>query len=207
MKFGIVLITFLIISVVSVHAQYFGAGFSPYTGINSPSGNLAGQSPARFNLQTGASFGTGYGNGSLFSTYIAPSFNQNLSKKFTLTAGAVISNTTFNNTALWNSEGQLTPVSGNLTTFTLYTSGAYQVNERLTVTGSAYKTINPAFNARLNPDQLQMEAQGMSVGFGYKVGENLHIGAEIRMQQGNSNFYNPYVNPFGNSYRSGFYGY
>ncbi len=207
MKFRILVIIFLIISVLSVHAQYFGTGFSPYTGNNSLSGALTRQSPARFNLQTGASFGTGYGSGSLFTTYLTPSFTQNLSKKFTLSAGAVISNTTFNNTALWNSDGWLTPVSGNLTTFTLYTSGAYQVNERLTVSGSAYKTINPAFNARLNPDQLQMEAQGMSFGVGYKVGENLHIGAEIRMQQGNSNFYNPYVNPFGNSYSSGFYGY
>lgn len=198
---------FLIITGLNASAQYFNYGYSPYLGGSGGFSTPTAEAPVQFNLQTGASFSTGFGGGSLFSTYVAPSFSQYLGKKFTLSAGAVINNTTFNNTAMWNQDGQLYPYSGNLTTFTLYTSGSYQVNEKFTLSGSAYKTINPAFNARLNSDQLQMEAQGMSFGVGYKVGENMHIGAEIRMQQGNSNFYNPYSNPFGSPFRSGYYGY
>ncbi len=192
----------------SVSAQYFNYGYSPYLGGGSGlSAPLASNSPVNFNLQTGASFSTGYGGGSLFSTYLAPSFSQNLGKKFTLSAGAVINNTTFNNTAVWNQDGRLTPYSGNLTTFTLYASGSYQLNDRLTLSGSAYKTINPAFNARLNSESLQMEAQGMSFGIGYKVSENVHIGAEIRMQQGGNNYYSPYGSQFGNPYPSTMFGY
>jgi hypothetical protein len=201
------LITFLIFTGLSASAQYFNYGYSPYLGGSGGISTPDITNPVKFNLQTGASFSTGYGGGSLFSTYMAPSFSQNLGKKFTLSAGAVINNTTFNNTAIWNQDGQLNPYSGNLTTFTLYASGSYQVNEKLTLSGSAYKTINPAFNARLNPENLQMEAQGMSFGVGYKVGENMHIGAEIRMQQGGSNLYSPYGRQFGNPYQSGMFGY
>jgi hypothetical protein len=201
-------ITLLIITGFSASAQYFNYGYSPYPGgIGGLSSPMTTTAPVNFNLLTGVSFSTGYGGGSLFSTYLAPSFSQNLGKKFTLSAGAVINNTTFNNTAMWNQDGRLTPYSGNMTTFTLYTSGSYQVNNRLTLSGSAFKTINPAFNARLNPDKLRMDAQGMSFGIGYKVSENVHIGAEIRMQQGGQNLYNPYGNQFGNPYQSGMFGY
>lgn len=201
-------ITIAIFTGFSTSAQYFNYGYSPYLGeSNGLTAPLTTNPPVNFDLQTGASFSTGYGGGSLFSTYLAPSFSQNLGKKFTLSAGAVINNTTFNNTAMWNQDGRLTPYSGNLTTFTLYTSGSYQVNDRLTLSGSAYKTINPAFNARLNSESLRMEAQGMSFGFGYKVSENVHIGAEIRMQQGGRNLYSPYGSQFGNPYQSGMFGY
>lgn len=202
------LLTLLIFAGIIANAQYFNYGYNPYTsgtaGISAP---LASYEPARFNLQTGASFSSGIGGGSLFSSYIAPSFNKDLGKKFTISAGAVISNTTFNNTAVFNQEGQLSPVSGNLTTMTLYTSGSYKVNDKLTLSGSAYKSINPAFNARLNPQSLRMEAQGMSFGIGYKVSENVHIGAEFRMQQGTGNLYSPYGNSFGRPYQSSFYGF
>jgi len=202
------LLSLLIISGISANAQYFNYGYNPYTGsaagLSTP---LATFTPAKFNLQTGASFSSGFGGGSLFNTYLAPSFSQDLGKKFTLSAGAVINNTTFNNTAVFNQDGQLAPVSGNLTTFTLYASGSYKVNDKLTLSGSAFKTINPAFNARLNPENIRMEAQGMSFGIGYQVGENVHIGAEIRMQQGSGNLYSPYGNSFGSPYQSGFYGY
>ena len=163
--------------------------------------------PVQFNLQTGALFNTGIAGGSLFSTYIAPSFNQPLGKKFTLTAGAVVSNTTYRNLFLPDQEGTFNPHSGNMSTFTLYTGGSYQVNDRLTVSGSAYKTINPAFNERLQPDRLRMESQGVSFGLGYKVGDNLHIGGEIRLQQGNNNFYTPMGYPGNGLMNNGFYGF
>ncbi|MBW6489897.1 MAG: hypothetical protein K0B15_01770 [Lentimicrobium sp.] len=202
MKLRYILFLLLIIPAFSAFAQLYSPVISPFYGGGISGSFLDNQQPARFNLQTGAGFSSGFGGGSLFSTYIAPSFNQPLGKKFTLSAGAVIDNTTYSNLPLINSDGQFSKASGNLTTYTLYTRGSYQVNDRLTVSGSAYKTINPAFNSRLNPDNLRMEAQGMSFGAGYRIGDNMHIGAEIRLEQGNSNFYSPYshpASPFGNN--------
>lgn len=201
----------LLISGISAFGQTYPGSydaFGPVQPLPPSMGGHLGLQPVRFNLQTGASFSSGYGGGSMFNTFVAPSFSQPVGKKLTLSAGAVIGNTTFNNTPMINGEGQFSPVSGNLTTFTIFTSGAYQVNDRLTVTGSAYKTINPAFNPRMNPESLRMEAQGMSVGVGYRVGENMHIGAEFRMNQGNGNFYQPYYGiPGSGMMRNGFYGY
>lgn len=165
-----------LISGISAFGQFYPGSPDSYSGAFGPvqtmhpniNSNL-GLQPVRFNLQTGASFNSGFGGGSLFNTFVSPSFSQPIGKKLTLSAGAVIGNTTFNNAPMINGEGQFSPVSGNLTTFTIFTSGAYQLNDRLTVTGSAYKTINPAFNPRMNPENLRMESQGMSVGVGYQL--------------------------------------
>lgn len=190
---------------ISVNAQNSSNIYNPYTDNDSFEVATPTLSPVKFNLMTGAVFSSGTGSGSLFNSYVAPSFSQNLGKKLTLSSGAIISNTTYSNLNLISQDGNFRPYSGNMTNFTVYAVGAYQVNDRLTVNGSAYKTINPAFNARLNADNLQMEAQGMSLGFGYKLSENVHLGAEIRMQQGNSNFCTPFGIPGGNPFYGGLY--
>ena len=151
-------ISLLLILGYSVNAQNSSNLYKPYTDNDSFGASTSTLSPVNFNLMTGAVFSSGIGGGSLFNSYVAPSFSQNLGKKFTLSAGTVISNTTYSNLNLISQDGNFRPYSGNMTNFTVYAAGAYQVNDRLTVNGSAYKTINPAFNARLNSDNLQMEA-------------------------------------------------
>lgn len=196
MKYRII----LFFALLTISPVAFSQLFYPATGLfgqyTFPGSSLFSSNTAeRFSLVSGAGFSTFGRSGSMFDTWVAPSFTQPLSKKFSLSAGAIIGNTTFTGMPVFNHEGNISSFSGNLTTFTLFTSGTYQMNDRLTISGSAYKTINPAFNNRLNPESLRMEAQGVSVGVGYKIGENMHIGAEIRMQQGNSNFYSPFSNP------------
>lgn len=169
---------------------YTGAGM--YNGTGLSAGTTFPVKPVAVNVQTGASFGSmGYG-GNYFQSYLSPSLSMPLNKKLSVSAGLTYSHTTFNNMPMLRSNGEFRNYSGAMNTLTLYTSGAYRVNDRLTYTGSAYKTINPSFNARLNPETLQMEAKGVSFGVDYKLGENTHIGAEIRYQQGNGNLYNPY---------------
>lgn len=200
---NILLITLFLLS-LAVQSQNPGFGFNPYSSPSTYPGMSQSLSPVKFNLQTGATFTSVPGGGSLFNTFMAPSFSQPVTKKLTLTAGAVISHSTYSNLGVINAEGNFAKVSGNTTNMTIYASGAYQVNDKLTLSGSAYKTINPAFNARLSPNQLQMEAQGMSFGIGYKVGENMHIGAEIRMQQGGNNYYSPFGLPGISTFNNGF---
>lgn len=153
--------------------------------------------PVDFHLQTGMSAGTlGFG-GNFLQSYVSPSFAMPLNKKLSISAGVTYSHTTLNNLPLIRTNGEVEKYSGGMNTLTMYTSGLYRVNDKLTVTGSAYKTVNPSFNARLSPQALQLEAKGVSVGVDYKLGENTHIGAEIRMQQRTTNFYNPFNAPNG----------
>lgn len=184
-----ILVSLYILTAFSARAQFLS---HPYSSGLYPGEGRSLISDARFSLMSGASFTGTHNSSSLFSSWVAPSFSQPVGKNFTISAGALISNTTFSNIPSLNSEGALVKTSSNLTTFTLFAAGTYQVNERLTVSGSAFKTINPAFNARLNPENLQMEARGMSFGIGYRMNDHLHIGAEFRYRQNNGNLYDPY---------------
>jgi len=183
---------------VMIMAQEAGGNLSAGAALPEPF------NPVHFNLQTGMNFGASGWGGNYLQSYLAPSFAMPLNKKLTISAGVNYSHTTLNNSPVINSEGAIQNYSGELNSLTMFTSGIYRVNDRLTFSGSAFKTINPAFNARLNPQSLQMEAQGVSFGIGYQVSENMHIGAEIRVQQGNSNIYNPYGSPYGNSFGNPF---
>lgn len=155
--------------------------------------------PINFNFVTGMNFGT-LGNGNYFESFASPSLTMPLNKKFLVSAGVIYSNTQFNEMPMVNSSGQFERYSGGLNTLTIHTSGLYRVNDKLTFTGSAFKTVNPALNTRLNPSSIQMEAQGFSVGVGYKLGENTYIGAEVRYQESNSNVMNPFHDPYYNAY-------
>lgn len=156
--------------------------------------------PLNLQMQTGASFGTlGYG-GNYFQSFLSPALSFPLNKKLSVSAGVTYSHTSFNNMPLLKTNGEIESFSGNMNTLTMFTSGIYRANDKVTLTGSAFSTINPSFNARLNPDAIRMEAKGFSFGVDYKLGENTHIGAEVRFQHGNGNLYNPY-NTFYSPYR------
>jgi long-subunit fatty acid transport protein len=168
-------------------------GQSLYTGFPGKPGFLTGPSDnslIKSNISTGMSFGSVGGIG-FMESFVAPSLSFPINKKFSVTAGVSYSHTRING-LIREDNGNGVKSSAGLNMMTVHATGNYRVNERLTVGGSVYKTINPAFNARLSSEALLYEAQGGSVHIGYQVNDKLHIGAEVRMQQINSNFYNPY---------------
>lgn len=154
--------------------------------------------PMRFYLETGMRFGT-FGQGNFLQSFINPAFSMPLNQKLSISAGVSYSNTKLNNTPLINNTGEIKQHSGEINTLTIHTSGLYKVNDKLTVSGAVYKTVNPALNSRLNPNSINMESQGVAFGLGYQLNESLYIGASVKMQQGNSN-YQHYSSPFRNSF-------
>ncbi len=139
--------------------------------------------PLTTSVTTGVNFGSLY-SGNYFQSFLSPSVGFPVNKKLYLSTGITYSHTNFNNIPVWDDKLTEKRISGDLNTLTLSFSGFYKVNEKLNINGSAFKTINPAFNTRLDPQNIQSEAQGMSVGFDYQLNENTFIGAEIRFQQG-----------------------
>lgn len=93
------------------------------------------------------------------------------------------------------SEGQ----SGMLpmTQMFIYASGNYQVNEKLSVSGSAYKRVidvkNP--NSSVRP-ATSFDYKGVSVGFNYKITNNISFGAQIHVDSPSTN-YNSLFSPYG----------
>src|SRR5512136_914965 len=91
-------------------------------------------------VQAGTWFATssGYGNG--WGTYIAPQLSYSLTTRFRLSGGFTIMNTSYNGYKPYYdfllSSGPA--YHGDVTSAYIYISGQYLVNDRLTVTGTAF---------------------------------------------------------------------
>jgi hypothetical protein len=154
-------------------------------------------------LHTGINVDAGYmlggGIGSPFMT-LSPFVSYPVTNRFGVDVGlsAGYGGLFFPNTTL---EGQ--PKMLPMTQLFIFASGNYKLNEKLTVSGTAFKRIvdvqNP--NNSVNPT-TNYNFQGASVGFNYKISNNFSFGVQLHFNSpsGYSN-YNPYgglrVSPYG----------
>jgi len=151
----------------------------------------------RYGATLGSEFTSIRGYGSALTTIIQPHFTYGLSKRFTIGGGiSIIQTNYFNARPLWSSETS-TAGSGNFTTGIVFVNGQYLVNDRLTISGSAFKqfpiTKDPLPYNPFNPVSSK-GAQGIDFNIGYRLGSNMYIQAGFRYTDG----INPYhYDPFG----------
>jgi hypothetical protein len=143
------------------------------------------------------SFGRGYDS---FGTYIMPEFAFPLTEKFAVKAGIGYSTLFYPNSGFEN-QGQSFNQYGSV-----YVSGIYQVTEKFTVAGAAYKTfpLNEQ-TPQANPQALDFSNEGIIVDMQYKVTNNFSINAGFSYQKQNpyhyyynSGGFNSFGSPFGN---------
>ncbi|MEZ5198276.1 MAG: hypothetical protein R2764_18375 [Bacteroidales bacterium] len=141
-----------------------------------------------FQLEVGTSFGTGFGGGSYMTTYVAPHLSYKLSPKFTISGGAIVAKGAGNfyteplNNGIYSYYSPFYPRSF------VYIEGAYHVNERLTLSGTAYKEVD-VFNQYSNTNnRLDGDINGVIMGVDYKLRENVYIRGQIEISNGR----NPY---------------
>jgi hypothetical protein len=155
--------------------------------------------PIRKKLHTGFNVNTGYmvtskGKGGPYMS-LSPHIIYPVTDKFYLNAGISAG---FGNMYLpyyiTGEESQMLP----MTQMFIHASGNYVVNNKLTVSGSAYKRIvdvkNP--NSSLQPS-TSIDYQGLSVGFNYKITDNISFGAQIHFNSPSN--YNSLYSPYGYS--------
>ncbi len=141
-----------------------------------------------------STFGPGY---NMFGNWIMPEFTVPVSKKFSVRAGIGYSNMYFSGP---NTEGALIQPNNNLQLGTVYVSGIYSVNNKLTIYGTAYKTfdLKPVNQNEINPRALDLSEEGVMLNLDYKVNENFRFNVGISYQR---------QNPYSNMYApGGFYG-
>jgi hypothetical protein len=155
-------------------------------------------------VQVGTEFMTTSGYGSGLSTFLSPTLTYPVSKRFVLTGGISVVNTTLYGVKPYYSltgENAAPGFSGNITQTTLWVSGQYLLSDRITLTGTAYKTIDvwrdtPKYNPfyKNNPE-------GAYLNVGYKINDFMHIEAGFGYSKGyyGSSFGNPYDQGFGSS--------
>jgi hypothetical protein len=147
-------------------------------------------------VSLGSSFSSWAPGYNSFGTWVMPEFTFPVNKKFAIRAGIGYSNTFYSTPG---NEGTI--FSQNNAQFGhVYVSGMYRVNDKLTITGTAYKSfeIAPPQN-QVNPRAIDFSNEGIMMNLDYKVSENMRINATFSYQK-----YHPYgnfMNPGG-----GFYG-
>ncbi len=145
-------------------------------------------------MEMGTSFSVGSGSAGLFGVYAAPHISYKVSPKLRVNFGTVIQNTNFIN--YYNPYNTFAPeytqtFGSSITRTLVYAEGQYLVNPRLMVNAKVYKEISTFGTPQVNPHALDLDGEGVSVGFQYKVNENMHIGAQFGYSKGR-NPYNPY---------------
>jgi hypothetical protein len=165
-------------------------------------GWLSGQLPynARFNLEVGTSFSSFSPGTSMYGNYIAPRLEYDLSPSFTVIAGGSFSFNQYNNlpqSLVVTNNSAL--IRQGLTDHSLYLSGRYMFNQNLFMTGTVYsdKLHLPML---MNPGVLDYSIQGMTMGIGYRINNNISFGAEIGVNRTNNPFqlYTPFSDPMNN---------
>ena len=126
-----------------------------------------------------STFGSGY---NAFGTYIAPEISMPVSKKFSVSFGMGYSNMFYNSPVESGFQGNSRSY-GNL-----FVSGTYQVNEKLIIRGTAYKTfmLNPPTTIKtINPQFIDFSNQGVIFDAEYKVSNHFKVGVSIEYREQN----------------------
>jgi len=149
-----------------------------------------------FHVTAGLEFSTTSGYGSGFTQYVVPTVSYPLGKKFMISGGIAIANTNYFNAKPFYPGENFQPYNGNYTSLTIFASGTYFVNDRLTISGSLYKEIpvagKPLPYSPYNPISGQ-GSQGVNMNVQYKIGQHMFIQAGFGIHQGRD----PYsTNPF-----------
>lgn len=153
--------------------------------------------PNHFGLQMGTSFSKFSGRGSMFSNYVAPSWNRQFSPRMNLEVGTVVVNNQLNNLtapSVFDSRRQ-PKFNGSFSQFLIYAKGQYLLSNRLLISGSSIKSFSSS--------PVLSDFNAATVGIDYKITDNIQIGASFSY----SNGYNPY-DPYSrwNSGYNSFYG-
>ncbi len=159
-------------------------------------------------MEMGTTIGIGNSSAGMYGVYASPHISYKVSPRFRVNFGTRIENTNFLN--YYNPYNPYFPeytqtFNSNITRTLLYAEGQYLVNPRLMVNARVYKEIATFGEPQVNPRALDIDSEGVAVGFQYKINENMHIGAEFGYSKGR-NPYNPYYpggignSSFGNPY-------
>jgi hypothetical protein len=145
-----------------------------------------------YSFTLGSQFTSVSGNGSALNTYITPRFSYNLNKRFSIGGGVSIIQTNYFQARSYFQNEQSPNSNGNFTSAMIFIDGQYNLNNRLSIYGSAYKqfpvTQDPLPYNPFNPVSSR-GAQGVNFNVSYKIGEHVFIEAGFLYSEGSNPWY------------------
>jgi hypothetical protein len=133
-----------------------------------------------FDIEVGTSFSFSPGNYYGPSYYAAPSFSYRLSPRFFLTTGVGLEYSTFYPVNRPAEPDNMLP----MTRAFLFARGSYYLTPRFIVNGTVYKNMMDSPRHANYNNRMNYSAQGMSIGFQYKVSDSFSFGVQMNMQNG-----------------------
>lgn len=135
-----------------------------------------------FSVGTSYSFMKGYGSGMML--YTAPTYTLDLSERWSLHGGVVASRYQ-GLTNIMAGENQL---PDSFSSFAVFASASYRMNDRLVLHGTGVKQLVSAPITPFTPYPMD----DLSLGATYKLGHNLTIGASVHMRSFNGYHSSPF---------------
>ena len=136
-------------------------------------------------VEVGTSFGTSLYGGNYFGTYLAPQLRYQYTPRFSVGGGVMLTSTYGNS---FYEPTRFGYPSANFSSSFIFVQGAYQLSDRLTLTGTAYKQFNFLNSDIPSSPGINYDYQGVIMGAEFKLNDNVFIKGEIEI----SNGYNPY---------------
>ncbi len=151
----------------------------------------------KIGLNVGTSVGFLGNNQSIFSTYLHPTLSYQLRPKLYFQTGLLLLNQQFN----LNTTNEVYTQAYNGNTALITAGLAYDVNEKLQVSGTVYSNLSqPQQQAMTN---FSNRNWGATFNATYKVTENFYISGSINVSNGRNNMWG---NNFGNGFRANQFG-
>jgi hypothetical protein len=143
-------------------------------------------------MQAGAFAGSDFNGKSWFGTSVSPALAYNVSPRFRIKAGVTITQG-FGDNYYSSFDRFYHPMSTSGTTTSVFVQGDYILNNKIMLSGAAYKYFSP-YNINIDDPRYQNpEGEGFIFNINYRPVSNFEINASIEYGRGNR-FYNP--NPF-----------
>ena len=134
-----------------------------------------------WDLSAGTTFSYINGYGSVMGLYAAPAYTLSLNPRWSLQGGLIASGYSSLNTRFAGDESTFQPMMNSLAVFA---AASYRMSERLTLHSAGIKYLLP----EQAPPLLPYPSGHLSLGATYQLGDNISIGAIIRMNRG-MNYY------------------
>lgn len=185
----------LLLLLLGIQAIGQGKGTQPLTRPAQDSQGIFSNSHVSLNM--GSVVFTDFTGHTGFGTFVNPTISTPVSKKFSLQFGTSFYQGFGQPVYSLNQEtGGIGMTRQNISMTTITVSGVYAVNPKLTVHAAAYKQFSTRpLLQEANPRALEFSAEGVAVGFNYKVSDKFEINGMIDYSNGNRGGYG-----FGNSF-------
>jgi hypothetical protein len=138
-------------------------------------------------IRAGTEFMTTSGYGSGLSTFLSPTLTYPVSRKFQLSGGISVVNTSYYGLKSYYSSSEGNSFSGDITQAMLWVSGQYLLGNRITITGTAYKTFD-IMGPKPGSYFYKNNPQGAYLNVGYKISDHMQIEAGFGYSQGSRGY-------------------